>query len=340
MKYFIFIFSLSLTVQAGPIRDFLKNRFVEKKSKEPAPEASQLPTGSLSPGDFTYKIKHNNEDRYFKIHIPSEPNAKNPATPKALWIALHGGGGNMNIQADDDHYKLISKSNKEGFFAVFPNGSSRFNSGELATWNAGKCCGHARDHKADDVGFIKTLISELKEHLNIDPQRIIISGMSNGAMMGYRLACEIPEMFTHLAAVAGTDNTTTCTPTKKISIIHIHAKDDAHVQYLGGAGKEAVDKDLITDFTSVPETISKWKAINKCTDNKKIIISDKDHQCEAYSECADHTQIQLCTSENGGHSWPGSKKPRSLRLHSGPSPAKFSANDLIWDFVNQNHSKR
>lgn len=337
------IFLTTTLLNAGPIKDFLKQRFMDKKSKEPAPASSELPTGPFTPGDFVYKIKVNNTDRYFKIHIPettaptkSETTAVTksdapPTTPKALWIALHGGGGNMNIQSDDQYYKLISKSDKEGFIAVFPNGTSRFNSGELATWNAGKCCGYARDSKADDVGFIKTLITEIKKHALIDPKRIIISGMSNGAMMGYRLACEIPELFTHLAAVAGTDNTTVCEPSKKVSILHIHAKDDAHVQFHGGAGKDAVDKELITDFTSVPDTLAKWKKINHCPDTTKSIIKDKDHQCDLTPECADHTQIQLCTSETGGHSWPGGKKPRNR----GPTPANFSANDLIWNFVNQ-----
>lgn len=325
------IFLTGSLLNAGPIKDFLKQRFIDKKSKEPAPESLDLPSGSFPPGDFVYKIKIENQDRYFKIHTPNNHSSSNSALPKPLWIALHGGGGNMNLQADDEYYKLISKSDKEGFIAVFPNGSSRFNSGELATWNAGKCCGYARDSKANDVAFIKTLITEIKKRSAIDTKRIIISGMSNGAMMGYRLACEIPDMFTHLAAVAGTDNTINCEPTKKISIIHIHAKDDAHVQYFGGAGKDAVDKELITDFTSVPDTIAKWKKINHCSDKSTGNIKEKDHQCELSAQCDDHTKIQLCTSENGGHSWPGGKKPRSR----GPTPAKFSANDLIWNFVNQ-----
>lgn len=325
LTFTFFYLTLPLFLNAGPIKDFLKQRFMDKKSKEPAPQFTEFPTGSFTPGDFIYKLKVNNTDRYFKIHIPETLDK-----PKALWIALHGGGGNMNIQSDDHYYKLISKSDKEGFIAVFPNGTSRFNSGELATWNAGKCCGYARDSKADDVGFIKNLIQEIKKHALIDTKRIVISGMSNGAMMGYRLACEIPDMFTHLAAVSGTDNTETCTPSQKISIIHIHAKDDAHVQFHGGAGKDAVDKELITDFTSVPDTLAKWKKINQCSAITKSIIKEKDYQCDLTPQCADHTQIQLCTSETGGHSWPGGKKPRNR----GPTPAKFSANDLIWNFVN------
>lgn len=334
-----FIFLTASLLNAGPIKDFLKQRFMDKKSKEPAPQSEELPNGPFATGDFTYKMKIQNQDRYFKIHIPkkaettesSKPSSNAPPT-KALWIALHGGGGNMNLQADDQYYKLISKSDQEGFIAVFPNGSSRFNSGELATWNAGKCCGYARDNKSDDVAFIKAMIIEIKKHANIDTKRIIISGMSNGAMMGYRLACDIPDMFTHLAAVAGTDNTINCEPSRKISILHIHAKDDAHVQFKGGAGKDAVDKELITDFTSVPDTLAKWKKLNHCTDKTTTILKEKDHQCDLSPECADHTQIQLCTSESGGHSWPGGKKPRNR----GPTPANFSANDLIWNFVNQN----
>ncbi len=46
--------------------------------------------------------------------------------PAPLLLALHGGGGHMELQADDAKYGLISKSEQAGFIAVFPNGSSAF----------------------------------------------------------------------------------------------------------------------------------------------------------------------------------------------------------------------
>ncbi|MDQ7074501.1 MAG: PHB depolymerase family esterase [Gammaproteobacteria bacterium] len=52
---------------------------------------------------------------------------------------------------------------------------------------------------ADDVGFIKKLLIWSQNHLSINVQRIYLSGASNGGLMSYRLATELPDAF---AAVA------------------------------------------------------------------------------------------------------------------------------------------
>ncbi len=68
----------------------------------------------------------------------------------------------MNHQASDRNYGQISASEKEGFVAVFPNGSSRFDSGKFATWNADNCC--ARDENVDVVSFIRRILVEIDAH--------------------------------------------------------------------------------------------------------------------------------------------------------------------------------
>src|SRR5439155_18884451 len=138
--------------------------------------------------------------------------------PTAMLIALHGGGGDADFQADDSRYKLISKSEQAGFITVFPNGYSRMPGRVLATWNAGTCCGAAQKNNVDDVGFIRAVIARMERQANIDRRRIFATGMSNGAMMSWRLACEAPEMRA-IAAVAGTDNTTSCHPGHPVAAI-------------------------------------------------------------------------------------------------------------------------
>jgi polyhydroxybutyrate depolymerase len=63
--------------------------------------------------------------------------------------------------------------------------------------------------------------------------------MSNGGMLSHRLACDAADLFRAIASVAGTDATATCTPSRAVSVLHIHAKDDTHVLYNGGAGPDA-----------------------------------------------------------------------------------------------------
>lgn len=237
----------------GPIRERLRQMRESRQAEHPSHAAQHLKAG-----DYTFSLQHQGETRQYMVHIPRN---YNPQVAAALVLSLHGGGGNMQYQANDSYYHLISKSDQEGFIAVFPNGYSRLRSGKFATWNAGICCGKARDKNTDDVGWIKTVVADIKNKVNVDPKRIYANGMSNGGMMSYRLACELADTFTAIAAVAGTDGTQQCTPSKPVSILHIHALDDDHVLFNGGSG---IQSKTHADFISVPNTISKWVKLNGC----------------------------------------------------------------------------
>lgn len=242
-------------------------------------------------------------------------------------MALHGGGGNMDYQAEN--YGLIEKSEQAGFIAVFPNGYSRFRGGMFATWNAGKCCGQARDRKIDDVGFLSEVIRRVQVQTNTDRTGVFVTGMSNGGLMAYRLACERPGLIRGIAPVAGTDNTISCTPGTPVPVIHFHARDDTHVLFTGGAGEDAFQRrELVTDFTSVPATIAKWVAIDRAQQTPRRVLTVPGATCDLHSAGARGAPVQLCVTETGGHSWPGVPTKRTGKE---PSMA-INANDLMWDF--------
>lgn len=326
VTFFILIL-ISVSQAHANLRDRIKARMIEKQQEKPAPVVDQVPQ-KIGPGDYTLTISMAGQPRYYKLHVPQKYTATQPAP---LLVVLHGGGGDMSIQSDEKFYHQISKSESEGFIAVFPNGPSAFKSGKLATWNAGQCCGLARDSKSDDVAFIKEIIRKTKEQLAVDSSRIFATGMSNGAMMSYRLACEMPDTFRAIAAVAGTDNTVTCSPSKPISILHIHAKDDDHVLFEGGAGKNAFrDRSQVTEFKSVAATIEKWRKFENCPEKPKRVLDKKGAYCDLYT--CQGSKIQLCVTDKGGHSWPGGKKPSPFA--GGTPSTAISANDVMWDFFN------
>src|SRR5690348_8155586 len=148
------------------------------------------PSPVRTPGDYRFSFSHDGITREYLVHVPK--NYRGAPTP--MLVALHGGGGDDDFQANDSKYGLISKSDSAGFIAVFPNGYSRLPGGILATWNAGTCCGAAQKNNVDDVGFIREVIRRVERQANIDSRRVFVTGMSNGAMMSWRLACEAPEV--------------------------------------------------------------------------------------------------------------------------------------------------
>ena len=280
------------------------------------------PDEITGPGDYSLSIVHGGVTRLYRVHVPS---AYSTSRPIPLVFSFHGGGGNMDYQANDRYYGQISKSEQASYVAVFPNGVSKLRSGKFATWNAGHCCGSARDENVDDVGFVRAIIKSLSDRLNIDQKRIFADGISNGGMMAYRLACEMPDVFRAIASVAGTDNTKTCTPKAPISILHIHARDDELELFDGGAGRKS---SKVTSFVSVPDSISKWSQFNGCAAKPKRVFENSGAYCDAYSPCRGDVEVRLCVTESGGHSWPGGRKIRG----GAPGSTALSATDVIWDF--------
>ena len=321
--------AFAVCAQDGPLRQRLRDWQSQRQQPSVNSEPGASTPASLNrPGDHLFKMPHGGLTRLYRVHVPA---SYNPDRPAPLLVALHGGGGNMDLQADDSRYGLITLSERKGLVVVFPNGYSKLQSGKLGTWNAGNCCGGARDAAVDDIGFIRQVVDHITSQMSIDRQRIFATGMSNGAMMSYRLACEMSDVFRAIAAVAGTDNTRVCRPANPVSVLHIHARDDRHVLFGGGAGPDSVNRAAVTDYVSVPGTISKWAQFNGCTAPPQRILDLPGAYCERYAPCAGGAQVQLCVTESGGHSWPGGQK---FRGDQPPSNA-ISAVDVMWDFFNR-----
>lgn len=309
------------------VREHLRQRWwAQRQQQAAAPNQAQRP-GLLAPGDHVFEIQHQGLRRTYGVHVPQ---GLVPGRPGPVVLAFHGGGGNWRLQADDEKYGLISQSEATGYVLVFPNGYSRFPGGQLATWNAGRCCGEARDQQVDDVGFVAALLRDLRQRLAVDPGRVYAIGMSNGAMMAYRLACEMADTFAGIAAVAGTDNTTRCAPARPLRVLHLHARDDDHVLFAGGAGPQAFrDQGKVTEFTSVPETVARWRGHNQCGPSPRRTLQVPGAYCERYEGCAAGAAVQLCVTETGGHSWPGGGQTRRGKA---PPSAAMNANQVIWSF--------
>jgi len=291
------------------------------------PAATAAPAAITTPGEHRGTLRHGGLERRYRLHVPAR---RDPATPAPLVVALHGGGGNMDWQADDARYGLISASERHGFVVVFPNGTGRRGGdARLATWNAGRCCGSARERGVDDVGFIRALVERLTAQFHIDRRRVYATGMSNGGLMAYRLACEAADVFSAIAPVAGTDNTQSCTPSRPVSVLHIHARDDTHVLYDGGAGPDAVDMALITPFTSVPDTIARWTRLDGCPAEPRRLLERPGARCDAWAPCRAGTRVQLCVTGSGGHSWPGAQRTRRKRE---PASQALSTAETMWQF--------
>jgi polyhydroxybutyrate depolymerase len=241
----------------------------------------------------------------------------------ALVVALHGGGGNgANLQA---HVGLDAIADREGFLVVYPDGSGRLDD-ILLTWNAGNCCGYALDQQVDDVAFIRAMVEHLSTTYAIDPHRVYATGISNGGMMSYRLACEASDLFAAVAPVAGALSVE-CEPPEPVSILAIHGTADQHVLFEGGAPLASADTHDRVD-RSVHDTLTFWAARDGCSlepDREQVGVVIH----EVYPDCTAGMAVELLAIEGGGHVWPGAS---SVSPERDEVSQALDSSEAIWAF--------
>ena len=277
-------------------------------------------------GDASYTITHDGIERTYILHVPPSYDDSQPAP---LVLGFHGGGGNADTQMQTS--KFSDLADEKGFIVAYPNGTGR-REDKLLTWNGGTCCAYAAINQIDDVGFVRAMITEIENNYRIDAKRIYATGLSNGGIFSYRLACDASDIFAAIAPVSGTQNTIRCNPTQPVSVIHFHGTADEHVPYNGGAG----DKSLVdVNFASVKDSIDFWLSEDQCQQTPQT-ETFADIQHDIYSNCASGTAVELYTIIGGKHAWPGSDGPAWL---GGDQPTQsISATRIIWDFF-EKHPK-
>ena len=263
------------------------------------------------------------ENRSYAIHLP---NGRAPTQPVPLVLVFHGGGGNAANAARMSG--MDAKADKEGFIAVYPNGTGARANARLLTWNTWRCCGAALDNKVDDVGFVRALIDAVARDYPVDRKRIYATGLSNGGMLAYRVGCELGDLFAAIAPVAGALNSDDCRVGPRVSVIVFHGMDDKHVRFEGGVPVTAFDRHKRAD-NSVRFAMEVWTQRDKC--ESEPVHVRKASVIHASFACADGTAVELYAIEGQGHAWPGGQK--GIRFGNVDSPTnEISATDLMWDF--------
>jgi polyhydroxybutyrate depolymerase len=290
-----------------------------------------LAANPLVPGDHTRTLTVSNLYRSYLVHVPPQYDHDVP-TPVVL--IYHGGGGNANSMVRFSG--LNAKSDKAGFIAIYPNGTGRFS--RILTFNGGNCCGYAMNNDVDDVEFTRQLLDNLAQVANVDPKRVFATGMSNGAILTYRLASELSERIAAIAPVAGPMGTETCSPKRPVPVIHFHGSADQHAPFAGGKGVGVSG----TDFFSVEHSIQAWIKANGCQQEPVVEkLPDKvgdgtTTTRKTYGSGKNGSEVVLVVIEGGGHTWPG--QPARLRS-LGKSTKNISANDMMWKFFQKHPMK-
>lgn len=292
------------------------------------------------------------DDRAYTVHLPEDWSADG-TTPVVM--VLHGGASRRSGAASmtcpsgesDEAGCMHALGRREGFAVVYPSGTaSRVRA--LRTWNAGggidgwQCVSNpACEEGVDDVAYFGDLLDELDGWMVPDKERIYATGLSNGAAMSHRLACELSERVAAVAPVGGANQLGAaqgCEPSRPVAVFQIHGTADPCWEYEGGSGACAQDDG--TNKAAVEDSVAAWVETNACETepgSEDLPDSADDGTTTAvrtWTGCEDDVQVRLARIEGGGHTWPDGvqyNEPEEI----GPVERDWNGSEVVWSFFQE-----
>jgi polyhydroxybutyrate depolymerase len=229
------------------------------------------------------------------------PRTARPGAP--LVVVLHGAGGSgASMRADLGWDRL---ADREGLVVVYPEGLEH-------TWNAGGCCGPARDRRVDDVRFLDALVAAVRGADGVGP--VYAVGFSNGAMMSYTWACARPGALAGIGPVAGA-LVASCPAPAPLTVVAVHGTADERVPYAGGRGPSGVV------FPSLDASLAPFRAVASCQAAAPVDTAPAHVDARL---CADGRSVVGDVVDGLGHTWPGAGPQAGLT--DGP----LDATGFLW----------
>lgn len=264
-----------------------------------------------------------------RYHLYASPST----TPKPLVLLLHGGGGTIDnhigLEKAWPHQVWLDIADREGLHVVVPQGENRH-------WKdcRAECtrCGTAKDSD-----FLLRLLDTVAEKIAVDPDRIFVTGESNGGFMAQRLAQEAPERFAGIGvAIALMSKNSQCTPKNQpMSVMYQVGTRDAAIRYDGGEGKGNIH------VLSAQDSMRYWHNLNQCESppssrkyedrdtSDKSTVQRIDYECPKTN-----TALSLVTMEGAGHVAPSIEVQVSgiWERIAGIQNHDIEGAEVFWDF--------
>ncbi len=264
------------------------------------------------------------EQREYLLYVPESYDPAS-ASNVPLVINIHGFGQWAANQAEVSQWNQIA--DEEGFIVVYPSGL-----GVPKRWRVTRM---PEDPGAVDIElqYFSDLIDKLSTEYAIDPERIYVSGLSNGGGMSLRLACSLSERVAAIGGVAGAYLVDLSECAGGVPGIFFHGQADKIVPYEGGPSDR-----FPIDFPNIPTFVEDYAQLNSCDLNETVFL-EKDHvRGVRYEGCEAGTEVVFYTISDGGHTWPGgSDLPEGI---TGKTTHEINATRLMWEFFVEQTNKR
>jgi polyhydroxybutyrate depolymerase len=278
--------------------------------------------------------------RFYRYYIPDSLSSEQPP----VVFFLHGGNQSMRKSmppANNGSAAWPDVADKHGFILMVPNGTNPETadaSGDEQRWN--DCRVKAPDVDVNDVDFLRTLMDWSVENLEIDAARIYVTGASNGGLMTFRAAIELPDKVAAAAPfIANNPVESECPPATPTPIMITVGTEDPLMPYTGGevagSGSFVVSADSTRDF---------WVELNGITGEPTTAtlpdIAPNDESVvveEVFQNVNGTLAVRYLRMVGAGHSMPStSRKLRpAIEAFLGPQNNDIEGAEQAWQFMSQ-----
>lgn len=237
--------------------------------------------GITESGDYAGTLVSDDLEREFLIHVPD---GYDPETAVPLVITFHGFNEGAERHATSSEF--LGLSDDVGFVVVIPQGR-----GANPSWRVSAA---ANRRSRSDTQFTRDLIQFMQDHLNIDSDRIYITGFSMGGGLANRIACDLSEVVAAVAPVAGFyQPDDECEPQQPVPMITLHGLVDNDVPFNGDANSPHVG-----------ELYEAWAGWNECTVEPVDAALDDGVNAKTWLECRNNATVTVITYDDLGHVFP------------------------------------
>lgn len=268
------------------------------------------------------------------------------AGPRPLVLLLHGHGGSA-AQALGQKVGAsplavwLQIADREGVLVAALDGSKAGDG--KAGWN--DCRRDAPGNPpTDDVGFVGAVVQQLVAAGQVDPQRVYAMGMSNGAMMTFRLAQELKPPLAGFVAVSGlmaSDSRCAGPSPRPVPAMVITGTEDPLVPYNGGqVSAGGARRGGVLGAEATAATLRRWN--DNTAPGRRSVFGVAQQRDGSWVERVDFGvpndpgRVALLTVHGGGHIEPSISQQyrRFYERLVGRQNHDIESAEVAWRFFN------